>query len=95
MPPVSESQRKAMWAAASGHSTLGIPEKVGKEFAEADEGGKLPKRVKGSPKSRDEHMARKAKHASHAKVAEDFGVSRPTVSRAVKRAGFSRMGSAR
>jgi 8-oxo-dGTP pyrophosphatase MutT (NUDIX family) len=35
-PPVSEAQRKAMWAAASGHSTLGIPEKVGKEFVGAD-----------------------------------------------------------
>lgn len=32
-----------MYAAASGHSTLGIPKKVGKEFAEADPGGKLPK----------------------------------------------------
>ena len=42
MPPVSERQRKAMWAAASGHSTIGIPKKVGKEFAKADKGGKLP-----------------------------------------------------
>lgn len=31
-PPVSESQRRAMEAAAHGHSTLGIPESVGKEF---------------------------------------------------------------
>ncbi len=31
-PPVSEPQRKAMFAAASGHSTLGIPKKVGEEF---------------------------------------------------------------
>jgi hypothetical protein len=35
---VSEPQHKAMEAAAHGHSTLGIPEKVGKEFAKADEG---------------------------------------------------------
>lgn len=42
-PPVSENQRKAMWAAASGHSTLGIPSGVGREFAGADPGGKLPK----------------------------------------------------
>lgn len=41
-PPVSQAQRKAMWAAASGNSTLGIPAKVGKEFANADPGGKLP-----------------------------------------------------
>jgi len=36
-PPVSEKQRKAMWAAAKGHSTLGIPQKVGKEFVGEDE----------------------------------------------------------
>ena len=33
-----------MFAAAEGKSTLGIPEKVGKEFADADKGGKLPER---------------------------------------------------
>jgi len=42
MPPVSQAQRGAMHAAAAGKSTLGIPKKVGKEFAEADPGGKLP-----------------------------------------------------
>jgi phage-related protein (TIGR01555 family) len=31
-PPVSEAQRRAMEAAAHGHSTLGIPKKVGAEF---------------------------------------------------------------
>jgi hypothetical protein len=36
MPAVSEAQRRAMYAAANGHSTLGIPEKVGKEFVGAD-----------------------------------------------------------
>jgi len=50
MPPKSQQQRKAMWAAASGKSTLGIPRKVGKEFAESDPGGKLPKRVKKKKK---------------------------------------------
>jgi len=44
MPPKSEAQRKAMRAAASGHSTLGIPSKVGREFSAADPGGKLPKK---------------------------------------------------
>lgn len=33
---VSEAQRRAMQAAAHGHSTLGIPKSVGKEFAEKD-----------------------------------------------------------
>ena len=31
-PPVSEAQRRAMFAAAEGRSTLGIPKKVGEEF---------------------------------------------------------------
>lgn len=44
MPIVSESQRKAMYSAAAGKSTLGIPKKVGKEFVKSDKPGKLPKR---------------------------------------------------
>lgn len=44
MPNVSQVQRGAMAAAAAGKSTLGIPQKVGKEFMAADKGGKLPKR---------------------------------------------------
>jgi hypothetical protein len=36
MPPVSEKQRRAMWAAVSGHSTLGIPKSVGEEFVGKD-----------------------------------------------------------
>jgi|ERR1039458_213013 hypothetical protein len=35
-PPVSEAQRRAMFAAASGNSTLGIPKKVGEEFVGKD-----------------------------------------------------------
>lgn len=35
-PPVSEAQRRAMEAAAHGHSTLGISAKVGKEFVGKD-----------------------------------------------------------
>jgi hypothetical protein len=46
MPSVSEAQRKAMAAAASGNSTIGIPKAVGKEFIAADKGGKLPKKAK-------------------------------------------------
>lgn len=44
MPPVSEAQRRAMYAAEAGKSTLGIPKKVAKEFVAADRGGKLPER---------------------------------------------------
>jgi len=46
MPPVSERQRGAMYAAAAGKSTLGIPKSVGQEFVAADKPGKLPKRKK-------------------------------------------------
>jgi hypothetical protein len=51
VPPKSESQRKAMFAAAEGKSTLGIPKKVGEEFAKADPGGKLPEKAKSKPGS--------------------------------------------
>lgn len=36
MPSVSGPQARAMRAAASGHSTLGIPQKVGEDFVAAD-----------------------------------------------------------
>lgn len=45
MPPRSEAQRKAMYSAKEGKSTLGIPKKVGAEFVQADKGGKLPEKV--------------------------------------------------
>lgn len=44
MPAVSEKQRRAMAAAAKGESNIGIPKSVGKEFLDADKGGKLPER---------------------------------------------------
>lgn len=46
MPAVSEAQRRAMEAAAHGHSTLGIPAKVGRDFVAATpKGAKLPPRA--------------------------------------------------
>jgi hypothetical protein len=51
-PVVSEAQRRAMRAAAAGKSTLGIPKKVGKEFSEADKGGKLPKQAPAKKKGK-------------------------------------------
>ena len=36
-----------MHAAAKGKSTIGIPKKVGREFAKSDPGGKLPKSKTG------------------------------------------------
>lgn len=56
MPPRSQAQRKAMFAAAAGKSTLGIPKSVGKEFSQADKGGKLPAHVhKVKPHSHKPH----------------------------------------
>jgi hypothetical protein len=46
MPIKSEQQQKAMYAAAAGKSTLGIPKKVGKEFIKAGKAqANLPKTV--------------------------------------------------
>lgn len=45
MPMKSKAQNRAMHAAASGHSTLGIPKKVGKEFVKAQHGKALPKKL--------------------------------------------------
>lgn len=45
MPYVSEAQRRAMYAAKSGHSTLGIPKSVGADFVAAGPASsKLPER---------------------------------------------------
>jgi hypothetical protein len=53
MPPVSENQRKAMYAAAEGKSTIGIPKSVGREYTKADHGGKLPKSAPSNKHHRD------------------------------------------
>ena len=66
-PSVSEAQRRAMGAAASGHSTLGIPKKVGKEFIDADKGGKLPETVK-----------KYDKNAARSQMNNMFGSATPT-----------------
>jgi hypothetical protein len=46
MPVVSKAQQKAMYAAAEGESTLGIPKKVGKEFIKTPPKKNLPKKKK-------------------------------------------------
>ncbi len=44
MQIVSQAQRGAMYAAKEGHSTLGIPQSVGKDFVAAGPvSGRLPK----------------------------------------------------
>ena len=47
-PFKSDAQRRAMYAAAEGHSTVGIPKKVGKEFVSSSHNqdqSKLPEKV--------------------------------------------------
>ena len=45
MPIESKAQRRAMYAAKEGHSTLGIPKKVGADFVAAGDASKnLPER---------------------------------------------------
>jgi hypothetical protein len=54
MPAVSESQRRLMFAAASKKGGAGgVPQSVGKEFADADQGGKLPERSRRAKKLYD------------------------------------------
>ena len=61
MPAISKRQARAMFAAASGKSTLGIPQSVGKEFAQATHNvSKLPERLSRLAKKR---KARKKKRA--------------------------------
>ncbi len=48
MPSVSKAQARAMFAAAEGNSTLGIPKSVGQEFTAAQTPGsikRLPEHV--------------------------------------------------
>ena len=82
MPSKSPAQHRLMEAAAHTKGGFGgVPQSVGRAFVAAD---------KGSPKSRDEHMARKAKHMTQREVAEDFGKHQSTVSRATMRRGVER-----
>jgi hypothetical protein len=51
MPFKSKAQERAMYAAASGKSTLGIPKGVGKDFVAAGPASsKLPEKVKKAKK---------------------------------------------
>jgi len=56
-PAVSRQQAKAMFAAAEGHSTLGIPAKVGKDFTKGYVG--RPGSVKALPNKARVHQSDK------------------------------------
>lgn len=46
MPPVSEAQRRLMYAAADSKGGAGgVSQSVAKEFTKADPGGKLPEKA--------------------------------------------------
>ena len=81
MPPVSEAQRR--WAFAN-EDKRGPEGRAARDYAQADPGGRLPAY---SPKSRDEHMAKRAKVQSQRRTAGEFGVSQSTVSRGYRRLG--------
>ena len=66
-PPVSEAQRRAMGAAAGGNLTLDIPKKVGKEFIDADKGGKLP-----AKKTQKKEMSEESSEESSAEASKDM-----------------------
>lgn len=71
MPSVSAAQRGAMFAAAAGKSTIGIPQSVGQEFAEADTGGKLPAKA---PKEKvPAKQKKRAAGFGKVKPATDYG----------------------
>jgi len=93
MPSSTPKQAKFMRAVAHNPKfakKAGVPQSVGKEFAAADEGRKMG----GSPKSKEEHMARRAKSVTQRETAGEFGTSQSTVSRKVRKQGFERMGGA-
>lgn len=86
MPSKSQAQHRLMEAAAHTRGGYdGVPQSVGRDFAAAD---------KGSPKSRDEHMRRRAKAVGQKAAGADFARSQSTVSRAAMRAGFTQGGKA-
>lgn len=51
MPPVSQKQRRLVYAAAARKSGVdGMPQSVAREFAAADKPGKLPERAPSAKK---------------------------------------------
>jgi hypothetical protein len=63
--PTSQAQRRAMWAAASGRGNIGIPRAIGKEFAQADPGGKLPEKKSRGDAGTSEGAKKAAQTRAH------------------------------
>ena len=101
MPSTSAKQHRFMEAIAHSSSfakKAGVPQSVGKDFAAADDKAGITKthngKPVGSPKSREDHMARVAKHNTQRETAKAFGTSQSTVSRRMLRDGYSKQGKA-
>lgn len=97
MPSVSKKQHNFFEAISHSPSfakKAGVPQSVGKDFARADDKAGITKSHSGSPRSKEEHMARVGKHQGQRATAKDFGTSQSTVSRRTMKAGFSRLGNA-
>ena len=89
MPSSSPKQHRFMEAIAHSQKfakEAGVPQSVGKDFAKADDKAGITKHH-SSPKSKEEHMARRAKNQSQRETAGEFGTSQSTVSRKVRSAG--------
>lgn len=85
MPSKSPAQARLMRAAAHTSGGYGgVPRKVGKDFVAAD------RRAGGSPKSPDEHMAKRARHMPQKDVGAEFGRSQSTVSRVLAKGYVSK-----
>jgi hypothetical protein len=92
-PPVSEAQRKAMGAAASGHSTLGIPRSVGEHFLHDQVEAELPSErmrepptvARGQQGVDQEHADAPEDDALIARVLHRLGFSAPDIDKAIAR----------
>jgi hypothetical protein len=52
MPDLSDKQRRAMFSAKEGKSTLGIPQSVGADYIAADKAAGFPKLPEKAPKQK-------------------------------------------
>lgn len=80
MPSKSAAQRRLMAAAAHTKGGFGgVPQKVGKEFNDAD--------------AKEAHMAKRRAHGlKHHEIAHEFGTSRQTVGRKLAKTNMARDG---
>lgn len=91
MPSKSAAQHNFMEAIA--HSPkfakkAGVPQSVGKDFTKADDKAGITKSHGGSPKSKEEHMAKRRKQgATIREIGAEHGVSKSTAHRKVSEPG--------